>query len=178
MNAARRNAQRLLADAKTLLGCERWPAACQLAILAIEEAGKVSVLRGISIAGDEEALKRLWRDYRSHTPKKAQHTAITSNRRYVRMTGRLPPTRAAVFRWSPAGSTQSLGEGFVIAQRDDRAIRLALRSRAHSLPAVRHLTSHLARWPNVGSDMGGAQLDTSTPASRARRISTRERGRT
>ena len=38
MNAARRNATRLLGDAKLLMEAKRFPAACSLAILSIEES--------------------------------------------------------------------------------------------------------------------------------------------
>jgi AbiV family abortive infection protein len=71
MNAAVRNAKRLLADAQTLYDLKRFPSACSLAILSIEESGKLSILRGIVGATDEETLKSKWRDYRSHQTKNA-----------------------------------------------------------------------------------------------------------
>ena len=40
MNAANRNARRLVADAKLLLDGERYPSAAALAALAIEESGQ------------------------------------------------------------------------------------------------------------------------------------------
>lgn len=43
--------------------------AAALAILAIEESGKVSILRGLSMAEDEESRRTLWNDYRSHRSK-------------------------------------------------------------------------------------------------------------
>ena len=49
MNAASSNARRLLNDASALFDLERYPSATSLAILAIEEAGKVSILREMSL---------------------------------------------------------------------------------------------------------------------------------
>jgi AbiV family abortive infection protein len=71
MNAAVRNAKRLLADAQTLYDLKRLPSACSLAILAIEEAGKLSLLRGMAGITDAQTLKSAWRDYRSHQIKNA-----------------------------------------------------------------------------------------------------------
>ena len=53
-----------------LLDLERHPTAAALAILAIEELGKVSILRNLSTASDEE-LGSIWREYRTHTKKNA-----------------------------------------------------------------------------------------------------------
>jgi len=69
MNAAARSAKRLHEDAGLLLANGRFPSAASLAILAIEEAGKIAILRGMAIASDEATLKSLWKDYRSHTAK-------------------------------------------------------------------------------------------------------------
>lgn len=71
MNAAVRNARRLADDAKTLLDLSRYPTAAALAILSIEESGKVSVLRLMSTASDDRALRRSWKDYTSHRKKNA-----------------------------------------------------------------------------------------------------------
>jgi len=70
IHAARDNASRLAADARVLLDLERHPTAAALAILAIEELGKVSILRNLSTASDEE-LGSIWREYRTHTKKNA-----------------------------------------------------------------------------------------------------------
>ena len=70
MNAAIKNAERLLSDSGLLLENKRYPSAASLAILAIEEAGKVSILRQILTASDDE-IKQCWRDYRSHKSKNA-----------------------------------------------------------------------------------------------------------
>jgi len=69
MNAAERNARRLLEDAETLLLARRFPSAASLAILSIEEAGKVSILRGLAVAKSAGDLAAAWKDYRSHTAK-------------------------------------------------------------------------------------------------------------
>ena len=69
IQTAIRNSRSLLADAKLLLENERWQRAAALAILAIEEAGKVSILRGLLLTRKEEELKDEWRSYRSHTSK-------------------------------------------------------------------------------------------------------------
>ena len=69
MNAARENAKRLADDAELLLKANRFPSAASLAILSIEEAGKVTVLRSLTVARDDEEVKKCWRDYRSHTRK-------------------------------------------------------------------------------------------------------------
>jgi AbiV family abortive infection protein len=68
INAARRTARQLAADARLLFDHGRFATAASVAILAIEEAGKVSILRGFSIAKDDE-LKTGWKHYRSHTEK-------------------------------------------------------------------------------------------------------------
>jgi AbiV family abortive infection protein len=69
MNAANRNARRLVADAKLLLDAERYPSAAALAALAIEESGKVSILRALAIAKSPEELRAEWRRYRDHRSK-------------------------------------------------------------------------------------------------------------
>jgi len=68
MNAAIRTARRLAEDARLLFDNGRFATAASIAILAIEEAGKMSVLRGLSTAKDRE-LHRDWKNYRSHTEK-------------------------------------------------------------------------------------------------------------
>lgn len=72
MNAALQNAARLAKDARLLLDSDRLPSAVSLAILSIEEAGKISILRGLAFAENEQDLKTEWRRYRSHTSKNLQ----------------------------------------------------------------------------------------------------------
>ena len=69
MNAASRNARRLADDAKLLLEHGRFPTAVSIAALSIEEAGKISVLRGLALALDQAIRKRSWKDFRSHRSK-------------------------------------------------------------------------------------------------------------
>lgn len=70
INLAMINAARLIEDAEILFERKRFPSAAALAILAIEEGGKGSILRGLAIIQDDDALrKRSWRDYRKHTKK-------------------------------------------------------------------------------------------------------------
>ena len=69
MNAAIQNAHRLAGDARLLLDAGKIPSALSLAILSLEEAGKVSILRGMIGECSEENLRDAWRRYRSHTAK-------------------------------------------------------------------------------------------------------------
>ena len=69
MNAARRNAARLLEDAKRLFEAKSYASAASIAILSIEESGKLSLLRGIATADGEKELKAEWRAYRDHQSK-------------------------------------------------------------------------------------------------------------
>ncbi|SBS29071.1 hypothetical protein MAQ5080_01279 [Marinomonas aquimarina] len=69
MNYAQENAIRLLHDAETLFDIGSYPTAHSLAILAIEEAGKVSILRGLAVARDGKDVKDSWKAYRTHTQK-------------------------------------------------------------------------------------------------------------
>jgi len=69
MAAARRNARRLAEDAELLLAQGRWASASSLAVLSIEESGKIGVLRRLSLASGPQALKAGWEGYRSHRQK-------------------------------------------------------------------------------------------------------------
>ena len=69
MNAAIRNARRLADDARTLFDLERYPTAASIAVLSIEESGKVSILRHFAIACDLPSCQRIWQDYRNHRSK-------------------------------------------------------------------------------------------------------------
>ncbi|HEX2521773.1 MAG TPA: AbiV family abortive infection protein, partial [Terriglobia bacterium] len=69
MNAAERNAKRLAEDARFLFQANRFASAAALAVLAIEEAGKSAVLRGMSVAKTEEDVRKAWKEFRSHTRK-------------------------------------------------------------------------------------------------------------
>ncbi|MEZ9557322.1 AbiV family abortive infection protein [Vibrio splendidus] len=69
MNLATANSVRLLKDAEILFEAGSYPTAFSLAVLAIEEAGKVSILRELAVARDGKEVKEAWRAYRSHTRK-------------------------------------------------------------------------------------------------------------
>lgn len=69
MNAANNNAIRLLEDAESLFALERFPSALSLAILSIEESGKVSILRELALAKNGDQVKDTWKAYHSHTKK-------------------------------------------------------------------------------------------------------------
>lgn len=66
---ATQNAIRLADDAEALLKSDRMPSAVALAILSIEESGKSSILRHMSIATDDQEWQQLWKEYRSHREK-------------------------------------------------------------------------------------------------------------
>jgi AbiV family abortive infection protein len=63
------NAKSLFEDAKLLFENKRFERALALSILAIEEAGKVNILRGILTEDDPKELKKKWQNYRKHTEK-------------------------------------------------------------------------------------------------------------
>jgi AbiV family abortive infection protein len=69
IHSALENAKSLLADAELLLENGRWARAAALAILAIEEAGKVPTIRALLLSRDANELREEWRAYRSHTKK-------------------------------------------------------------------------------------------------------------
>lgn len=76
MAAARRNARRLAGDAKLLLDHGRWASASSLAVLSIEESGKVGVLRRLALASGSADLKAGWDDYGSHRRKLAHPVGL------------------------------------------------------------------------------------------------------
>lgn len=69
MNAAAANARRLFEDATILLKARRFASAAALAVLSIEESGKVSILRRLALAHTNSDLQKDWKAYRSHTNK-------------------------------------------------------------------------------------------------------------
>lgn len=72
MNAANANARRLLEDAQVLLQMGRFPTAASLAVLSIEESGKVSILRSLATSKSLEQAVAAWKNYRSHKRKNVQ----------------------------------------------------------------------------------------------------------
>jgi AbiV family abortive infection protein len=69
MSAAAANASRLAADARLLFEAERYPSAASLAVLSLEESGKVSILRQLVSAQSDLDVKDVWSRYRRHTEK-------------------------------------------------------------------------------------------------------------
>ncbi len=69
MNAALRNARRLLEDSKLLFEAKRYASAASLAILSVEESGKSPILRSLARNEDEAALKLKWSQFRNHRAK-------------------------------------------------------------------------------------------------------------
>ena len=78
MNAAARDSKRLFDDAKLLLERCRYPSAVGLAILSIEESGKLRILRELALARNQEELLDAWREYRQHTSKNQLWLVIES----------------------------------------------------------------------------------------------------
>lgn len=66
---AEKNAASLFLDAQLLFDNGRFERCVALAILAIEEAGKSSIIRSILLAEDPKELKKEWQNYRRHTEK-------------------------------------------------------------------------------------------------------------
>ncbi|AIY64324.1 MULTISPECIES: AbiV family abortive infection protein [Pseudoalteromonas] len=73
MNFAQQNAKRLLSDAEKLFELESYPTAYSIAVLAIEEAGKISILRELAVARDGKEVKDAWKAYRTHTKKNVMY---------------------------------------------------------------------------------------------------------
>lgn len=76
INAAYKNSRRLYEDASLLFESARYPSALALAILSIEESGKASILRSMSLSKEGKELKAGWKKYRSHKDKNTHWVAI------------------------------------------------------------------------------------------------------
>ncbi|MFU1519955.1 AbiV family abortive infection protein [Vreelandella alkaliphila] len=76
INVAIKNSRRLFEDASLLFDNGRYPSALALAILSIEESGKASILRSLSLADDVKELKEGWKRYRSHKDKNTHWIAL------------------------------------------------------------------------------------------------------
>jgi AbiV family abortive infection protein len=76
MNAAKANAKRLLEDAELLFEAKRFPSACALGILSIEEAGKLPILREIACMKGANALREAWQRYSDHRQKNTAWLAV------------------------------------------------------------------------------------------------------
>jgi len=69
MNCAKQNAKRLAEDAQLLFESGRYPSAASLAVLSLEESGKLVILREMATATTNEEILNLWKRYRRHTSK-------------------------------------------------------------------------------------------------------------
>lgn len=63
------NANALLEDAQLLFEHKRFERCVSLSILAIEESGKSTIIRGLLLADEPTAIKKEWKNYRRHTEK-------------------------------------------------------------------------------------------------------------
>ncbi|GAB5473772.1 MAG: hypothetical protein Mars2KO_18710 [Maribacter sp.] len=69
IKAAYENANSLLEDAELLFKHKRYERCVSLSILAIEEAGKSTIIRALLLKDDAKELKKEWINYRKHTSK-------------------------------------------------------------------------------------------------------------
>lgn len=69
INACNKNALNLLNDANLLHKNCSYPTATSLAILAIEEIGKIPILRRLAVVNDDKEVKKCWKEFRFHTKK-------------------------------------------------------------------------------------------------------------
>ena len=69
INTITDNARALLSDAQLLYDNDKYERATALAILAIEEAGKVSIIRAILVEDNQKELNKQWKRFRSHNEK-------------------------------------------------------------------------------------------------------------
>lgn len=78
VNAALRNAQELYDEAKILFDQGRFARAASLAILSVEEAGKVFLLPLLLTTSDKKQLRLIWKGFRHHKHKNAHvHLQMT-----------------------------------------------------------------------------------------------------
>jgi AbiV family abortive infection protein len=69
IQAIKRNAKRLHEDMQTLYDAKRFPTACSLGVLTIEEIGKLPILRRMALASNDDEWRRCWKDFTSHLDK-------------------------------------------------------------------------------------------------------------
>ena len=71
ISAAQSNSVRLIDDANLLFENNRYPSATALAVLAIEERGKIIILKRLAILQEDKELRKTWKEYRHHRAKNA-----------------------------------------------------------------------------------------------------------
>lgn len=72
MDAAVKTARQLYSDAQLLFANARWPRAAAVAVLCLEEVGKVRLVLRIEDARDEQERRKAWEDYLNHPLKISQ----------------------------------------------------------------------------------------------------------
>ena len=72
MNHCRDSATRLLQAARTLYEAKDYATTVSLAVLAIEEAGKLPILRRMLTVADDAEMRQCWKEFRSHCLKNGQ----------------------------------------------------------------------------------------------------------
>lgn len=187
MNAARRNAGRLAKDAKLMFEAGSFATAAALAILAVEESGKVSILRGLSSAPDEKNRRDLWKDYRSHTSKNTgwilPELAANGARTLEELRPATDPDGEHAFTLDNLKQlslyTDCLGAGsWVEPERIvDRALAHALVATADVLARSKAVTpEEMELWNKHMAPVRGSSLDTMKEALRNWYVEMREAG--
>lgn len=111
MNHCQDNAKRLLRSAKALYKIKDYATAVSLAVLAIEEAGKTSILRGMVMAVDDAEMRKGWKEFRSHCQKNGFADLMTC----MRSTLRLDDCRSVVTKGEKNYKTDDLKQiGFYV----------------------------------------------------------------
>jgi AbiV family abortive infection protein len=72
INLAIENSQRLLKDAEILFEQESYSSSVALAILSIEESGKVPIIRRVLLEEDDKQRAKEWKSFRNHLQKNNQ----------------------------------------------------------------------------------------------------------
>lgn len=72
INLAIENSQRLLKDAEILFEQESYSSSVALAILSIEESGKVPIIRRVLLEEDDKQRAKAWKSFRNHLQKNNQ----------------------------------------------------------------------------------------------------------
>ena len=85
MNHCQDNAARLLQAARTLYKLKDYATSVSLAVLAIEEAGKLPILRRMLTAIDEGEVRQCWKEFRSHCLKNGQAKFLACVKSTVRL---------------------------------------------------------------------------------------------
>ena len=85
MNHCQNNAARLLQAARTLYKAKDYATSVSLAVLAIEEAGKLPILRRMLTAVDEDEVRQCWKEFRSHCLKNGQAKFLACIQSTVRL---------------------------------------------------------------------------------------------